>query len=287
MLLLEGVVAAGLVVPDREAAGARLVDPVDLSLEKEGPARSPDLDRIGRSERLVAARAFQPERNLEPARRRAGILGFGAKEDVAGREELVLLRPEGGEVRRGNELLPARDPLPRGGLQARDVARGIEPQAVGAKARHEVVEHLVQQVSELARVQPLALGALFLGGRKVEHVLVEVHPRAFRELFEAGGRERLLRPARIEIGRGRGHAPVPGREGLALAFPLRARAVREPRVRAFDLDPSPGAPGAARILASHHSVSSSGAPPGTNVAGAPNDFASESYPASGVPSRSR
>ena len=269
VLFLEGVVSAGLVVPHREPAGLRLVDPVDLALEEEGPPGSPDLDRIGGSEQLVPARAFHPEWNLEPARRRAGILGFGAKEDVTGREEVVLLRPKGGEVGRGNELFPARDPFSRDGLEARDVARGIEPQALGAEVRHEGVENLVQQASELARVQPLALGALFVGRREVEHVLVEVHPRAFRELFEAGGRERLLRPAGIEVGRGRGNAPVPGRESLALALPLRARAVREPRVRALDLDREPGAPVAARIFASHHSVSSSGAPSGTKVAGGP------------------
>jgi hypothetical protein len=157
-------------------------------------------------------------------------------------KKLVLLRPEGGEVGGGNELFPACDSLPGDGLEARHVAHGIELQSLGAKVRHEGVEHLVQQISELASIQPLALGALFVGRREVEHVLVEVHPGAFRELFEAGGRERLLRPARIEICGGRRNAPVPERKGLALALLLRVRAVREPGVCALDLDSEPGPP---------------------------------------------
>src|ERR1019366_1305403 len=152
VFLLEGIVAAGLVVPDGETPVARLVDAVDLALEQESASGCPDLDGIRRAERLVPARPLEAERDLEPARRRAGVLAFGPEEDVARGEELAFLRPQGREVRGRDQLLPAREPLARDGPQPRGVPSGVEPEPFRAERGHEVVERLVEEVPELPRV---------------------------------------------------------------------------------------------------------------------------------------
>src|ERR1019366_2380738 len=125
VFLLEGIVAAGLVVPDGETPVARLVDAVDLALEQESASGRLDLDGIRRAERLVPARALEAERDLEPARRRAGVLAFGPEEDVAGGEELAFLRPPGREGRgRGPAPAGVRASCPRRPAAARRPARG-------------------------------------------------------------------------------------------------------------------------------------------------------------------
>ena len=235
VLLLEGKVPAGLVVPDGVAAGPGFVDPVDLALQEERPAGRRDLDRVGRAERLVAARAAEAERDLEEPRRRV-VRFLGAQEDVACREKLLLLRAKGREVRRRDDLLPAREAAARDGFQPGSVAGGLEPQPVRPQARHEVVQGLVQEVSELARVQPLALAPDLVRGRQVEDVLVEVRARALRELLEPRGRQRHAVPAGVELRGVRREPTVPRRERGGRAGLLGPRPVTEPRIRAGDLD---------------------------------------------------